>query len=300
MIGRRPDLSRGARGGVSTSHENLVPTQAGELFQALDETPEDEAANDEEGDADDEKAPAGDACNVLIIKLFPVLGMGVEVGEEVVGEAEVHEGGEAEGAEKEESGGPEELHVGEVLLVFGHSLGDTLVIEEGVGIDEEVEKRAFRAVGDEEKGAENEWLDRFFQPEKEGGVRPRSGVGGGEEVDRDGSGEEDVEEANGGENIEFPVRDEVPDAIGDGDGEGEGHGLVGAEVVNGVAFLAAVAEDENGGEDVENDVGERVVLLVLRRRGDGVGALGHDAIVAKRRAEVNLDSLDVGDDLVNF
>lgn len=73
--------------------EDLLGFEAGEGFEAFDHAGENEAADDKEGDTDDEEAPAGDAADVFVIKLLPIGGGGIEIVQKVEGEAEVHDGG---------------------------------------------------------------------------------------------------------------------------------------------------------------------------------------------------------------
>ncbi len=81
--------------------KDLFGLETGEVFQSFDHAGEDESADDEEGNPDDEEAPAGDAADVFVVEFFPISGVGIEVAEEVEGESEVHDGGEAEGTEEE-------------------------------------------------------------------------------------------------------------------------------------------------------------------------------------------------------
>ncbi len=80
--------------------QDFFSFQASEFLQPFDEAEEDEATNDEKGDSDDKVTPAGDAADVFIVEFSPVFCMRVEVMHEVVGEAEVEDGGEAEGTEE--------------------------------------------------------------------------------------------------------------------------------------------------------------------------------------------------------
>jgi len=84
------------------------------------------------------------------------------------------------------------------------------------------------------------------------------------------------------------VLDEVPDAVSKGDCDGEAHRDVGTEVPGFFSFLAAVTQDEHGQDDIDDDVGERVVLLFGSGRGRFVRS-GHfmgrrDAERARERA----------------
>lgn len=121
--------------------ENFLGLKAGEGFEAFDHAGEDEAADDEERDADDEEAPAGDAAHVFVIKLFPIHGGGVEVVEEVVGEGEVHDGGEAEGAEEEFGGAPEKFAEFGFFSVRFDLLVDAAVVKDALVVDEGIEER---------------------------------------------------------------------------------------------------------------------------------------------------------------
>lgn len=81
--------------------KNLFSLQSGKSFEAFDQAGENEAPNDEKGNANHEEAPAGDAANVFVVELLPVFNGGVEIVEEVEGQTKVHHCGEAEGAEEE-------------------------------------------------------------------------------------------------------------------------------------------------------------------------------------------------------
>lgn len=136
---------------------------------------------------------------------------------------------------------------------------DVFVVNEGI------EKRGGRLVGEEEEGAENEGLDRFLDPEEERGVLAGLGIIVPKKINRDESGEEDVTDTDCRKCIEFLVLDVVPDPVGERDGDRQAHCDVGPEVPSfGSSLsrvLAAVTEEEDGQDDVDDDVSERAVLL---------------------------------------
>ena len=181
--------------------QDLFGLEAGERFEAFDHAGEDESAAREEGNADDEKAPAGDATDVCVIELFPVCCGGVEVMKEVEGEAEVNDGGEAEGSEEQDRGGPEEFAEFRFLVVFLYLSVDASVVKNGIVVDEGIEERGGRLMGEEEEGAEDEGLDRFLDSEEKRGVLSGFGVIGREKIDRDDAGEENVAHSDGREGI---------------------------------------------------------------------------------------------------
>ncbi len=160
-----------------------------------------------------------------------------------------------------------------LIVVFLHLLVDAAVVEDAVVVNEGIEKGRGGLVGEEEEGAEDEGLDGFLDTEEERGVLAGLGIVGREKINRDEAGEEDVEDADSGEGIELFVLNEVPDAVDEGNGDGEAHRDVGAEVPGFFAFLTAVAEDEDGEDDIDDDVGERVVLLF--GGSFGFGSVGH-------------------------
>ncbi len=84
----------------------------------------------------------------------------------------------------------------------------------------------------------------------------------GIEIDCDESGEEDVCQADGGEDVDLLKLGKVPNAVDERDGQSQAHRNVGPEMVEALALFAAFAQDENGSEDVDEDVGQRVVLLL--------------------------------------
>ena len=84
--------------------QNGVCFEASQLFEFADHAPEDEATDDEKGHTDDEESPTSDFGNICVVKFHPILRFWIEIREEVVGEAEVHDCGEAERAEEEKSG----------------------------------------------------------------------------------------------------------------------------------------------------------------------------------------------------
>ena len=143
------------------------------------------------------------------------------------------------------------------------------MVKNGIVVDEGIEERGGRLVGEDEEGAEDERLDRFLDPEEERGVLSGFGVVGREKIDRNQTGEENVAHSDGREGIQFFMLDEVPDAVSKGDCDSEAHRHVRAEVPEPFSVLAAVAQDEHGQDDIDGDVGERVVLLLSSGRGRG-------------------------------
>lgn len=242
--------------------QDLFGFEAGEGLEAFDHASEDEAADDEKRDADDEEAPTGDAADVFVVEFLPISGGGIEVVEEVKGEAEIHHGREAKRAKEEERGSPEKPSEFGLLVVFLHLLIDTAVVKDGLVVNEGIEERGGGLVGEEEEGAENEGLDGLLDPEEERGVAAGLGVVGREKIDRNKTGEENVEDSDRGEGVELFVLNEVPDSVGEGNGNGEAHCDVGTEVPDLFAFLTAMAEDENREDDIDDDVSERIVLLL--------------------------------------
>ena len=63
--------------------ENLFGFQSGQFAQSLDEAHHDDEEDDEDGDADDRETPAGEFGDALIVEDQRVVGLGVDVAEEV-------------------------------------------------------------------------------------------------------------------------------------------------------------------------------------------------------------------------
>ena len=82
----------------------------------------------------------------------------------------------------------------------------------------------------------------------------------GIEIDCDESGEEDVCQADGGEDVDLLKLGKVPNAVDERDGQSQAHRNVGPEMVEALALFAAFTQDENGSEDVDDEVGQRAVL----------------------------------------
>ena len=49
--------------------------------------------------------------------------------------------------------------------LFFERFVNTAVVKDSFVVDEGIEERSFLFVGEEEEGAENEWLDRLLDPE---------------------------------------------------------------------------------------------------------------------------------------
>lgn len=179
-----------------TRLKNFFGFETGEGLESFDHTGEDEAADDKEGHADDKETPPGDAAHVLVIEFLPITGGRVEVVEEIKGEAKVHHSGEAEGAEKQEGRSPEEVPEFGFLVVDFHLLVNASVVEDVFIVNEGIKKRSRGLVGEEEKGAEDEGLDGFFDSEEKRGVLAGFGIVVGKEIDRDDAGEENVAHAH--------------------------------------------------------------------------------------------------------
>ena len=77
--------------------------------------------------------------------------------------------------------------------------------------------------------------------------------------------------------------DKVPDAEAEGDGDGEPHRDVWAKVPGFFSILTAVTQDDHGQDDIDDDVGERIVLL-FSRSGGSVFGVGHGNV--KREGEI--------------
>ena len=101
----------------------------------------------------------------------------------------------------------------------------------------------------------------------------------GIEIDCDESGEEDVCQADGGEDVDLLKLGKVPNAVDERDGQSKAHRNVGPEMVETFALFAAFAQDENGSEDVDEDVGHGAVLML----GGGFSAFfGHLKRIVRR------------------
>ena len=71
--------------------EHLFALQAGEFAQALDEAHHDDAEDDEDGNTDDSKPPAGQFGNTLIVEGQGISCLGIDVPEEILGEEVIHD-----------------------------------------------------------------------------------------------------------------------------------------------------------------------------------------------------------------
>ena len=101
----------------------------------------------------------------------------------------------------------------------------------------------------------------------------------GIEIDCDESGEEDVCQADGGEDVDLLKLGKVPNAVDERDGQSQAHRNVGPEMVEALALFAALTQDENGSDDVDEDVGQRAVLLL---GGGFSGFFGHLKRIVRR------------------
>lgn len=70
---------------------------------------------------------------------------------------------------------------------------------------------------------------------------------------------------------------EVPNSVGERDGNGEAHRDVGAEVPDFFSVLAAVTEEKDGQDDIDDDVCERAVLL-FGGNSRSVLSVGHEEV----------------------
>ncbi len=69
----------------------------------------------------------------------------------------------------------------------------------------------------------------------------------------------------------------MPDAVAEGDGDREAHCDVWSEVPGLVSALATMAQDEHWQDDVDDDVGEGIVLLLSGSSGRVFG-FGHENV----------------------
>ena len=153
------------------------------------------------------------------------------------------------------------------MAVFVNFGGDALDVENLVVVEEGVEQRGLGPMRGKNRDAEDEGDGGFLEPEKDGG----GGVDGAvffPEKEGEPAGEEDGDEAEDGEEVEFLVFEEKPEAITDGKGEGDREGPHGADVpelgaVDEAGIFAEFAQSQHGNEDVDENVGERILFGLL-------------------------------------
>ncbi len=140
------------------------------------------------------------------------------------------------------------------------------VIKDAIVIDEGVKEWALTLMSEEEERAEDEWLDGFLDAKEVGGELTSAGVVGREEVDGDEAGEENVADADGGEEVHFFLLNKMPDPVDQWDSEGESDGDIRAELIPFFPSFTALAQDHDREQDIDDDVGEGIILLGSRFR----------------------------------
>ena len=122
-------------------------------------------------------------------------------------------------------------------------------------------------MGDQQEGSKDQRLDGFFDAEQEGRIFPHP-CATRPEINGDGSREHDREQTDEGEHIHLAIFEVVPDSITDGNCQSDKHGPHRPDMPKLVAFLAQVAENEDGYQDIDGDIDKGVFLSCGSLAGD--------------------------------